>query len=334
MNNNQNDIDELITRSLAGESSAEDEQRLKAWIALSKENDRYYQKLSRAMALADRHYQTQSLVPEVNIDAEWNQFLGTIGKKEKNNVRTLAPGGWWLRIAAAVFLIVTSGVIYNYFSKADDWIIVETAAITKDITLPDGSQITLNQNSSLSYQKSFNKTDRKVKLQGEAFFEVAHNPSKPFSISINSATVEVLGTSFNVRSDNSTEIVEVVVASGAVKLSGPDKAGQVQLRAGDVGVYSRSQNILTNRVNTDENFIAWKTRKLTFKETNLRLVVETLEKAYNVQIVISTTVPDTCLVTVSFDQQDLNAVLNVLKTTLNLEYKTQNGKIEIIHAGC
>lgn len=146
--------------------------------------------------------------------------------------------------------------------------------------------------------------------------------------------MEVLGTSFNVRSDNSTEIVEVVVASGAVKLSGPDKAGQVQLRAGDVGVYSRSQNILTNRVNTDENFIARKTRKLTFKETNLRLVVETLEKAYNVQIVISTTVPDTCLVTVSFDQQDLNAVLNVLKTTLNTEYKTQNGKIEIIHAGC
>jgi transmembrane sensor len=329
----QNDIDELITRVLTGEASADDEQRLKAWMTMSDDNALYYKKLQKAAALADQYYRSKQPLPEINLDAEWNQFLGTINQGKKDNVRTLKPATLWLRIAAAVLLVATSGVLYNYFI-AQNLVVVETAAVTKEVTLPDGSQITLNQNSRLTYNPSFGKTERGVTLQGEAFFEITPDPTKPFIISVDHATVEVVGTSFNIRGYDLSETLEVTVATGIVKLSAPDKMEQLTLQAGDRGIYNRSENTLTNQTNVDVNYMAWKTRKLTFTEANLQSVIETLNKVYDANIIISAQVPDTCLVTVSFDQQSLEAILNVLKSTLNLEYKIQNNKIEITQAGC
>ena len=106
------------------------------------------------------------------------------------------------------------------------------------------------------------------------------------------------------------------------------------LQAGDRGVYNPQQQTVQNEINTDVNFNAWKTRRLTFTEAKLQTVVETLNQVYHANIVIAVPVPDTCLVTVSFDQQDLTDVLNVLKVTLNLEYTIQKNKIEITRAGC
>lgn len=334
MNNEQPDIDNLIIRSLTGEASHAEEQQLHTWIAASPENDQYYQQVRKATLLTDQYYRTKQELPEVNLDAEWNSFLIGVGETKKNNVRTLIPTTLWIRVAAAVAFVVASGILYTYFLKTPELIVVETAAFTQEVTLPDGSRITLNQNSKLTYQPTFNKTNRDITLQGEAFFEVVHDASKPFVVTVNEASVEVLGTSFNIRAYKTDAELEVVVATGKVKLSAPDKTEQVMLQAGQRGVYNPNKNSLTTQVNNDVNFVAWKTGKLVFTETSLQAVIETLQKVYNTDIVISTEIPDTCLVTVSFDKQELTAVLNVLKSTLNLEYKIEAGKVEITHAGC
>lgn len=331
MNNGKNDIDELITRSLTGEITPEEDQQLAAWLAQSKDNSDYFQKLKKATALANQYYQKKASLPQINLDQEWSQFLNQVGEDKSGRVRHLQPS-MWLRIAASLLLVVASGFIINYVITSRQTIVVETAAAMQEVTLSDGSQITLNHNSKLTYPPSFYETNRSVTLQGEAFFEIVRNDAKPFTISINETKVEVVGTSFNIRGYPSTEKVEVVVATGIVKFSA--KGQQITLQAGDKGVYSSTQKTLVNQTNSDINFMAWKTRKIIFQEAGLLEVIETLNKVYQANITLAAPVSDTCLVTVSFDQQTLDAVLNVLKTTLNLEYRIQNGQIEITHAGC
>lgn len=338
MSKEQNDIDELITRSLAGETTAEDEKNLSAWIALAENNKEHYEKLKRAFMLGDSYYKkAKQPEPVLDIDQEWNHFLKQIDAKPQDNVRTLHPtktSSVWMRVAAALLLVVVSGFIINYFISANKTTVIETADATQEITLPDGSQVTLNKNSQLSYTADFGKETRSVSLKGEAFFDVARDPQKRFVISANEATVEVLGTSFNVQAYDAEKQLEVVVATGTVKLSVPKVKQEVTLQAGDRGVYARTEKQLTQITNTDINFMAWKTRKLIFMETDLYTVIETINHAYQTNITIAANVPATCVVTVTFDQQSLEAILNVLKTTLSLTYKTENGTIIITDAGC
>ncbi len=335
----QNDIDELITRSLAGETTAEEEQNLSAWRVLSDGNSKHYQNLKRAFLLGDSYYKKEKQPePVVDVDQEWNHFLKQIDTGNKDNVRSFnSPAkaySMWMRVAAALLLLVVSGFIVNYFISTNKTTVIETADATQEITLPDGSRVTLNKNSQLSYTPDFGKETRHVSLKGEAFFDVVRDPQKPFIISASEATVEVLGTSFNVQAYDAKKLLEVVVTTGTVKLSVPKAKQEVTLQAGDRGVYAHSEKQLIQITNTDINFLAWKTRKLIFMETDLSTVVETINQAYQTNITITAKVPATCVVTVTFDQQNLEAILNVLKTTLNLTYKTDNGTIIITDAGC
>ena len=339
MSNEQNDIDELITRSLAGETNAEDEKNLSAWVALAEKNKEHYEKLKRAFMLGDAYYKkAKQPEPLLDIDQEWNHFLKKIDPADKDNVRSLntrsKTHSMWMRVAAALLLVVVSGFIVNYFISMNKTTVIETADAPQEITLPDGSHVTLNKNSLLSYTTDFGKETRSVSLRGEAFFDVKRDPKKPFVISANEATVEVLGTSFNVQAYDSKSQLEVVVATGTVKLSVPNSKQEVTLQAGDRGVYARSEKYLTQITNTDMNFLAWKTRKLIFMETDLYTVIETINNTYQTNITITADLPATCVVTVTFDRQSIEAILNVLKTTLNLTYRTENGTIIITDAGC
>jgi ferric-dicitrate binding protein FerR (iron transport regulator) len=339
VNKEENHIDDLITRCLTGEATTDEQEQLSAWIALQEENRKYYQKIKQAFDLSGEYYANkETKVPNLNLDQEWNHFLNQIEKKETANIRSFTPNKssypMWARMAAAVLLVVASGFVINYFLSRDNNIQFETADNTLEVTLPDGSHIALNHNSQLSFAPEYGTQTRTVTLKGEGFFEVERNAQKPFVIEVNGATVEVLGTSFNVQGYDSRKELEVVVETGVVKFLVPGVNKDVTLKAGDRGVYQKEKQDLSSRENKDINFLSWKTRKLVFEENDLRSVIETLNHVYQANISIGTQVPDTCVVTVTFDQQSLEAILNVLKTTLNLTYTIKDGQIEITHAGC
>jgi transmembrane sensor len=339
VNKEENHIDDLITRCLTGEATSDEQKQLSAWIALQEENRKHYQKIKQAFDLSGEYYaKKETKVPNLNLDQEWNHFLNQIEKKETANIRSIAPEKnsypMWARMAAAVLVLVASGFVINYFLSSNNNIHFETADNTLEVTLPDGSHVALNHNSQLSFAPEYGTQTRTVSLKGEGFFEVERNPQKPFIIEVDGATIEVLGTSFNVQGYNTRKELEVVVETGTVKFSVADVKKGVTLNAGDRGVYQKEKKDLSGRVNKDINFLSWKTRKLVFEENDLRSVVETLNHVYQANISIATQVPDTCVVTVTFDQQSLEAILNVLKTTLNLTYTIKGGQIEITHAGC
>jgi transmembrane sensor len=329
--------DDLIIRHLTGETSAEEEKQMHAWLAQLPENEKHYLEVKKILELGSRHYaQSSKERPDINIDEEWSRFVSAISEK-KVPVRAIVPENssrLWLRIAAALLLLVVSGFIINYFVFNNTEIQFQSGNSTLPVVLSDGSKIILNKNSRLSYASNFGEKDRRVTLKGEAFFDVERNTLKPFVIAVNQAEVEVLGTSFNVQGYDDRKEIEVIVQTGVVRFSVQQENRDVELMAGQKGVYSKAARKLISGVNEDLNFLSWNTRKIVFVENDLRSVVETLNETYQVNIILPATIPATCVVTVTFDHQTLESVLNVLKTTLNLTYKINGSQIEIVAAGC
>ena len=100
-------------------------------------------------------------------------------------------------VAAGFVLLIGFGWMFYFYQRPVRTLIVSTNIQTQCIQLPDGSKVTLNRHSQLSYPETFNK-ERIVKLNGEAYFEVSKNPKKPFRVKANGVTIRVLGTHFNV----------------------------------------------------------------------------------------------------------------------------------------
>ena len=334
MNENQNDIAKsLITRHLTGEITSEESKELTKWRSESPENDRLYEEFRRVNELSKQKSTHDHL--DINLDKEWDRFKASSGESETKVVEISQPSNsefHWMRVAAAVTLLIASGVAINYFISKPEMVVIETADNVKTITLPDGSTVDLNKNSLLSYPENFGENNRNISFNGEALFSVTPGKDKPFIISVNETLVEVLGTTFNVMGFKDSQTVEVIVEEGTVGFS--DLENAVELSAGERGVYTRSSGELTETINEDANFLSWKTRKIVFVESDLASVVATLNKIFGDQISIKTEVPDSCEVTVSFDDQTLEAILNVLKNTLNLTYNSIDGTIEIVNAEC
>ena len=239
----------------------------------------------------------------------------------------------WLKMAAAVLILLVSGLVINYLLYRND-VQYETAGNTLSIELPDGSTVVLNQRSALLYKPSFGEENRTVELDGEGYFSVRPDPSKPFIIETSKGVVRVLGTSFTVLSYDSLQNVEVVVESGVVKFSVPEARTEMQLTAGQKAVYHKDRKVLTTGLNDDVNFLSWKTGKMIFTNTPLLKVIETLNKTYHANITLSSAAAETCVVTVTFEGQSLEAVLKVLESTLNLATRRNGNEIIINGEGC
>lgn len=269
-----------------------------------------------------------------DLDAEWSRFSDKLDRRsEKLRLEPFRHG--FLRVAA-VILIGLAGVGGWLAVKEYSGYVKYSSGQTKEvIELDDGSLITLNEGSTLKYSASKKSNERKVFLTGEAFFEVVRDSLRPFIVVADETVVEVLGTSFNVRAYKETETIEVTVQSGRVSLTGrrsPEE--QLVLQPGNTGLYNRSGKRLEFIGRADPNSFAWKTRELVFSETPLSEVVEVVSRVYGVSLKIGNEELAGCPLTVSFSDQELPAVLNVIQNTFDLQAERRGGSIYLIGPGC
>jgi transmembrane sensor len=154
-----------------------------------------------------------------------------------------------------------------------------------DMLLADGTHVWLNSGSSLTYPVAFTGKERRVQISGEAYFEVAHNASKPFYVAKNDLEVRVLGTHFNVNAYDDEKDIKVTLLEGSVKVATKRKTIAVTLKPGQQAV---------NRANTDNvsvvsnantaQAIAWKDDKFQFQQTNIQEIMRQAARWYNVTI--------------------------------------------------
>lgn len=159
------------------------------------------------------------------------------------------------------------------------------------VVLADGTKVTLNAASSLVYPTQFNGADREVELKGEGYFEVAHDPKKPFRVKSNGQTIEVLGTHFNVNCYNNEPYVKTTLLEGSIKLTSENS--EVILKPGQQSRFdpNKKGSILTDEVNTDE-VVAWKNGLFQFKASSIEEVMREAERWYNVDVTYTGKQPD------------------------------------------
>lgn len=192
--------------------------------------------------------------------------------------------------------------------------------------LLDGSLVYLQGNSKISFSKKFGAKNRDVTLKGEAFFEVERNEQVPFRIKTNSTITQVLGTSFNVFSDQS-EHVRVSVVSGVVEFYIGKRMKLVTLEAGEQGTYDPLLRGIEKELIDDNNFQAWKTGILYFSDTPINEAFKLLQKQYGSVFVFDVKKVEIPTITTTIDNQPLESVLEELNLLLNTNNETRNDTI-------
>ncbi len=268
----------------------------------------------------------------------WGKVEKRIGKDEagfgKIIVRKFISNRLY-RMAAAILvgaLLLVSG--YEFFyrpaSSASMLQVVATDKVLNTVALPDGTFVSLNSNTKISYPKKFSGKNREVTIEGEAFFEVKPDKNKPFIIHAGKAQIRVLGTSFSGSAYPATKQVEVIVQTGKVqvvnKTSEKLQTDELILTPGDKGTLVYASNTMQKTTNQDPNFIAWKTHNLTFKATSLREVIENLEKVYKVNIRLADPKLNELLLTAQFNDYPLDFILKVIENTFPIEIQEIDGQ--------
>lgn len=191
--------------------------------------------------------------------------------------------------AAVVLLAVLSGYLLNqfvitHFSKPLYSEVVVPLGQMTQVNLSDGTSIWLNSGTTLKYPTVFDKENREVSIDGEAFFEVTHNSKMPFIVHTNNLSVKVLGTTFNVASYATDKKTDITLVEGAVVLKSDDDRWTKNMVPGEVATIDHDGNTpQIKSVNTDF-YTSWKEGKVVFKKERLDIIANKLERWYNVEI--------------------------------------------------
>ncbi|WP_316789352.1 FecR family protein [Pedobacter frigoris] len=158
------------------------------------------------------------------------------------------------------------------------------------INLPDGTTVWLNAASSLRFPITFSKTERRVELTGEAYFEVARNEHLPFRVVSNKQTVEVLGTHFNVNSYTDEPIIKTTLLEGSVKVltEGTSKV----IKPGQQAEVSDSKSSLKVKNIDAQEVISWKNNVFHFENADIKNIMRQMERWYNIDVEYSGDIPD------------------------------------------
>jgi transmembrane sensor len=328
----------LCIKELTNGISPVEKEILDKWLSQSPEYKLEYEKIKSVWISSAR--EEKFSMPD--IDAEWNSLyerleLNKIKQASKESLldkfsfylQTAFAPKWRPALGGALFIILFAlgFVVWNNINSVPQ---IKTIATgnkeIKEVQLPDGSIVKLNNGSSIQYAESFSGDVREVKLNGEAFFSVVKN-SHPFVVETNNAKITVLGTKFDIFARG--EKTKVVVKEGKVKFARREnESSSVYLTKGQLSAVTKNLDPnLPEEVDPDY-LLGWMNGKLVFNETSLNEIVDELERFYDVPISIEVNNSNTYTLTGSFINHNVDSALTMICLTLNLDFeKQQNGYV-------
>ncbi|HQQ30509.1 MAG TPA: FecR domain-containing protein [Tenuifilaceae bacterium] len=271
------------------------------------------------MAMADKLISAGSYNPNV----AWEKLHDRLENEslipdEIRNTVTFYKGAYLKYAAIAALAILLIG-IPGYFLFSPSRIVVENGrgGSTMITSLPDGTSVYLAENSTLSYPKHFKGKLRSVTLNGEAFFEVAPNPHKPFIVNTKAATVRVLGTTFNIKSTDSNNF-ELCVVEGKVKVS--SLGGDVLATAGE-RVYVRN-SLLQKSISAGQPTVKHRMTRLQFQDERMEDIVGIINRTYGSNIELMGNNLRNRRISVTFENE-LSSIVSILSASFNLQIETE-----------
>jgi ferric-dicitrate binding protein FerR (iron transport regulator) len=228
-------------------------------------------------------------IEQFDTDKAWNKLYSKIEEDEPGvTQQKIKPLRLNRMLAIAASITILMGLAGLYLSSQYGFVRITNNSLAAQIEiLPDGSEVLLNANSKITFRKSFGKNTREISLNGEAFFNVSKDQSKPFIVQTQNSFIKVLGTSFNVNAKK--DWVEVLVETGRVEVyNNSIHSEHVVLLPGDFAQLD-GKNKIEKTLNSNENYLSWVNQKLVFQAMPLEQVVSHIMKTYHCTIELADT---------------------------------------------
>ena len=315
--------DDLLARYLASTASREEIERVQAWLDASPE---HLNELKGYRKLWERSGMIGSQQVSVDTDAAWEKMRAGIKASQVVDAsekavmplparRRFSPMRW--AAATVALLAVAFGWFYFYKMQSPPMVTVKTQENTQEETLPDGTKVLLNYNSTLTFPEDLTGNTRSVSLEGEAFFDVAPDAAHPFVIAANGTEIRVVGTSFNVKAYD--EAVRVDVKSGKVEVRKMSRV--MELLPGE-GVEVESDTVFKT-LSANPNIAAYGTQIFDFDAARLEDVVQSLSQAFHVEVKLADDGLADRRLSARYERESLDNTLALIAETMNLRVRKQ-----------
>ncbi|MEE1947020.1 FecR domain-containing protein [Pedobacter sp. KR3-3] len=305
--------DEILIKFLLKETNEEENRQVNEWLVADAENAKYFAQLEKIWQASG------NIAPkeEPDVEVAWLKFKAKADVLPTQPAPVVKPlktsNKSWLRIAAVLVLAIGAWTAYTLLRPA--YIELSPSNMVSNQVLPDGSELTINKNTAISYARNF-ESNRSVKLlHGEAFFKVAHDKNRPFVIDVGQVSVQVVGTSFNIKHLDQNQ-TEVVVESGIVKV----KLGQEEVRLvkGERIFIGPATQQLAKQQSKDQLYSYYRTGIFVSNNTPLHELVDILNEAYGSHVVVNDDVKDLPF-TAPLKYGSLTKNLDIICDALDLE---------------
>jgi ferric-dicitrate binding protein FerR (iron transport regulator) len=274
-----------------------------------------------------------SLLDKIHHKINIENHKQIIQKSKPSTIRLFAT---WITRAAAILLLPVLGLHFytvsesasgsdKYASLAVDSLeIIAPIGSRTVVQLTDGSEVHLNYGSKLKYPQIFSGNTREVVLTGEGYFNVAHNPDKPFIVKTGKLDIKALGTAFNVFAYTDVDVIKATLVEGKVVLEHPGKNCKEKTIGGMVPgqhvAYNTSTGEIFSSEGNIEKYIAWKDGKLVFENESICQVAARLSRMFNVDIEIDDNIKDLTY-TVTFVNEPLFQILDLFTMATPVNYR-------------
>ncbi|WP_020403815.1 FecR family protein [Gracilimonas tropica] len=339
MANTQSELDQLLQddsflRWIEGSASAKEQQRWELWVQKNEQR----QELAESLRLIVKDLKFRK-VKRPELGAELKRLNTSI---EKDSRRLLYLGklsksdfwGAFTKVAAVFLVLVMSFLVYRTVDleslndQASQTVVNEFTVTStengekKILSLSDGSKITLNANSQLTYPTKSAGSNIEVTLRGEAYFDITNNPEgqeRTFTVNVPNGKVTVLGTQFNVNAYDSD--TEVYLKEGKVRLALVSESEEVideyLMNPGEMSRFSVKGTSIKTKAVEPEIYTSWIDNKLVFQQAPLSDVAERLGHIYKVDFRIEESDYDKIIVTGSLPNNNLSVFVNALQKLLD-----------------
>ncbi len=331
----------LIYKNLKAEILPGEQAELDSWLQASAENRTLAERVKSDWEAS------QNYAPQIDIDAE-AEFAKLQQRVQAHRARQEVPGKviamqprrqWiaWVASVAAVLVMVLGGWwLFSEVLRTGEMMALQTGpGETKQVTLSDGTEVWLNENSQLEYPAQFARNQRVTKLQGEGYFAVAKNEAAPFSVETPVAMVTVLGTEFNLKTDPGKQEVNLTVDEGRVRLEPNGYSQSIVVNGGEVGYFNGKENQLQILESLDLNATYWKSGTLVFERNLLSFALSEVREKLQVEVSLQDPTLNDCFVTGRFPNATARDVLEHIADSFGMELvEVSEGSFELRGGSC
>ncbi len=324
------DYRELVIKFLAGEISDSEAGILKEWLKKSPDNRRIFD-------IENELWQKtgiKTVLEHFKTDEAWSKISGKIGLKKERaaHVVTLSRARFRILAAAAsIAFLTTLGGITLWMTERESVKAISDASTVIStnegekarISLSDSTKVIINSGSQIEYKSDYNVSERKLKLKGEAFFDVRTNPEKPLKVQVGGMIVSAAGTQFNVFSYENEDRIEATLEEGKLKIEIPGQES-IELKAGQQVVYFTKKNKAEVRNVNTETYTSWKENKLRFIDTPFEEVLRGIARRYNVTFDVTSHDLIDLRYTATFIDESIEDVMEMLRVVSPITYKIHN----------